>query len=508
MQLRMFNLMAMIVVCFFNTLNVISQDEPLLFYYSAAENAFVIETAGGVQIGVLAAYDIPSDIILSDDGTGNFVGPGWSNSNEWFAWTMLSRNGLPTNQAFITDLNSVTPIDVSEGLIVDTLRWSPSQDILLIQTRTDYSEFAETEIRLFNPASLQFELILNSEDIFGENYTNIRTIWSPDGGTIAAISRDQIGIIDTENWNIDVIPAFTQNVVNQHDLFSQNTELPIYLNDNMLVYISGEDGRLSVLDTTMLTSTSFETLPNTVVARIDVNETGELGLVFLQNQESLNYELWTVSFNTLEAHLSHPSVHYSLNSGPPFDSTFWHFPNQAFFVSSEFEIFIINFDENGEQSVSQSLDLQDDLVPYAPIRWTDDENLIFMIEDQNTNGVQINQYSLENSITRTVFPLDQSVYFSAGYFSEIYNSRLFFQDSMFDLSTGDSTRLFEFIGPTSFQFNLDDVSMDASENWVIAHEDFGSVYVNNINGTNLRILAEHCVRASRSCYGWMPILGE
>src|SRR5690349_2829285 len=107
-----------------------ASDEPYIYYYSLPQQAFILERADGTDSRILATYMFP-------ENHENILGPGWSYSGEWFAWTSNSQGGT----LYDMDVELVNRISGERLTLtpefgkqhrVDTMLWSPASDLLLV----------------------------------------------------------------------------------------------------------------------------------------------------------------------------------------------------------------------------------------------------------------------------------------------------------------------------------------------------------------------------------------
>src|SRR5690606_24844138 len=133
----------LVPLCFINLCIVMSighaggkSDAPLLYYYSTIENAFVIERGDGSEQRILTEFTIPQDCYAYD--YCHISGPGWSPSGMWFAWTVQNNARLPVEQATvnIVDRTGNQRLNLEQLRGVESLQWSPTNDLLLIERYT------------------------------------------------------------------------------------------------------------------------------------------------------------------------------------------------------------------------------------------------------------------------------------------------------------------------------------------------------------------------------------
>src|SRR5262245_15223460 len=100
-RLRIFfnlTLMMLIMVTamtFFLPANAAPEKPPFIYYYSQDKSVFIIERADGSESRILAPYTLHPTPGVDED----VIGPGWSPSGRWFAWssTLEAGTGEPHN---------------------------------------------------------------------------------------------------------------------------------------------------------------------------------------------------------------------------------------------------------------------------------------------------------------------------------------------------------------------------------------------------------------------------
>jgi hypothetical protein len=204
-------------------------DSPLIYYYSRADTAFVIETAIGAQ------HEILTNFALRENR--QIAGPGWSPSGQWFAWFETSQGAAPSN-GYVIHRGSHDYISLfdSEGII--DMYWSPVDDFLLA-SRTMYDDKAnqKTEIVVIDFAADQ-------RILWRDTHTQEQLVslgWLPYGqGVYIADASGQIYITQIDEGS----PANEMTIETSSGFCS-----PISLSPaNYLVHQSADGLSLIVLD--------------------------------------------------------------------------------------------------------------------------------------------------------------------------------------------------------------------------------------------------------------------
>jgi WD40 repeat protein len=108
---------------------------PYLYYYSSHYNAFVIERADGTDSRLfgpgLAAPD------------HNYpLGPVWSPSGEWFAWTTRVTDGLDQTPPIVLSVDGIRRLTSVDLFPATRIRWAPDADLLLVYDSDGTRAFA------------------------------------------------------------------------------------------------------------------------------------------------------------------------------------------------------------------------------------------------------------------------------------------------------------------------------------------------------------------------------
>jgi hypothetical protein len=160
------------------TITIGAQSEaetPFLYYYSAERGAFIIERADGTEREILAQFEMTGDEV---------VGPGWSLSGRWLAWTVTSSTS-PEALAMVLDRTSgiVSNVLSVQGDVL-SLDWSPTDDLLLIQYIEDntngYAQYVIADVLDHSPL-LKIDSVIIPQD--GELPLNEQVVmqWTPSG---------------------------------------------------------------------------------------------------------------------------------------------------------------------------------------------------------------------------------------------------------------------------------------------------------------------------------------
>jgi hypothetical protein len=160
---------------------------PYLYYYADYLNAFVVERADGSDSRMIGQGLVP-------EGDNTFIGPGWSPTGEWFAWTSFYNGGAiggtGESTSYVITTDTGEPFKQVNGLANAFLAWSPNEDRLLVIDPTDRMMIDEAtvphylaRISLIDMTSqtviTEFDLDVNGVPKWAEGTSDI--VWSSDG---------------------------------------------------------------------------------------------------------------------------------------------------------------------------------------------------------------------------------------------------------------------------------------------------------------------------------------
>ncbi len=194
---------------------------PYLYYFIVRKGVFITERADGTDRRILTSFQLPSPINAAGDGY--LVGPGWSSSGNWFAWSHRLSNGISSTDAYIFSRDSNSQQHIIETnpdresyrqLMIAQMRWHPTRDLLLIYMRIYASDYGEEYIRIYDPNLNQFIAVIDLYATVGyiQNVDNV--FWSDDGQYITMWGRRTIDLFDLQGNYISSLPARPfQNII-------------------------------------------------------------------------------------------------------------------------------------------------------------------------------------------------------------------------------------------------------------------------------------------------------
>jgi hypothetical protein len=143
---------------------------PEIYYYSPAENGFVIEQADGTHGAILGRGIVP------DEHTMTF-GPGWSPSGECFAWASAYSVGGPgaySSYPWIVSRDGTKRLTLLDGTGAYGvhLTWAPQSDLLLASIPYEDWTRESSYLQLIDP---------NSESVLAQYENASQSNWSPHG---------------------------------------------------------------------------------------------------------------------------------------------------------------------------------------------------------------------------------------------------------------------------------------------------------------------------------------
>lgn len=332
-----------------------AQDEnpaPYLYYYSDYLNAFVVERADGTDSRMLGQGLIPPRDNV-------FIGPGWSPSGKWFAWTSYYNGGAiggtDFRTSYVVSARTDEPFEAVNGLQNAFISWSPIEDILLVIDPTDRVTIDEAtipsyraRISLIDMENLrtltQFELDVNGTPKWSDGTSDI--VWSSDGQFAAFYYRPYLKPYQETYKIVTVTKAGIVEEQPVHEVLSNSMGLttPViphnlivrYLPDNKIVVvndpISGDTWKID------------SPLPQSEISQVNFkwNSTGDYALVdeyFYDPQ----HRLWLLSLPDKTFSLMDDSAFEAdFIPAPSMEDDYSHFPaawspdgNLAAFRSSE-----------------------------------------------------------------------------------------------------------------------------------------------------------------------------
>jgi hypothetical protein len=477
-------------------------DVPYLYHYSTEDQAFIIERADGSDRRVLTQYSIPREDAVLADGSGFIVGPGWSPSGEWFVWSSLYRNSVPSLGTFIVNRNGSTPAQLTDGHVVNSMQWSPNEDLLLRWYWTENSEEAEQIIELYNPQEDQPIFTLSAKELFNSQKYIRQVGWAPDGQHILAVNDETLKILTLAGT--DVVSFETTLVPYSGCEFGT---LPHWLDEHRIAYLPSKTTHLIVENFETKEQEQIIELPSNAIRMIDWSPDHEYALVYTgPPQARSGYSLWLLSLSDGDIRLISDDVYFNVNCAILFDSTLWGNRDQVVFFSKDRQIQVLDASTRNTTPVKIPVNSEIDTV--SPIRWTAAGEIVFLVRLIPPPGKHIYKYDVLSDELTLLAPSDPAGSVQTEYISTFQDDEFIYNGSIINVTSGIQREILR--GSPKFgtlQFSAHHVKWHHSGDWLIAvsfsFEGLYEVYVSDKAGTTQRELGR-CLRGSNSCYGWLP----
>lgn len=428
---------------------------PFIYYYSVDDAAFIVERADGTERRILASFQITSD----DSGTAKWVvGPGWSASGQWFAWTILetfmgSMMPAPPLQpvGFIVNRDGgsiLSLIEQDTGFTRVSMEWSPvTTDYLAVQrahfparAEDGYPDFEKVEVDnfIFDPVNQQITLALSNDPEW-----NGGDEWTPDGMYLARYSGWQA----SSDREMLLVPVDGASPVRRAYSIEgwcsdRSSDGVSWSSASTALYLRGAR-TLTVED--FGTTGQFDIgLPDGFIQYIDWNPTGEYVLLYISSDcENPTAELWLLSIQaqTLQPLLDNARI---IREREYFD---YYFEANTVTETSAWS-------PDGRHSFAVSEDAQLFLVTPAPLGITE-MNAISVEDITLANWGVDSLYFLASSNGNTLYQLDSAT----GIATEIATPT--------DASFGGEPNYLTISDGMANYFSL------SSNNRYIAYQDFG-----------------------------------
>jgi len=469
-------------------------DAPLLYYYSTIENAFVIERGDGSEQRILTEFTIPQDCYAYD--YCHISGPGWSPSGMWFAWTVQNNARLPVEQATvnIVDRTGNQRLNLEQLRGVESLQWSPTNDLLLIERYT--AEESGYEYYLWRSTLQNPQLWLKHD---GSSMMK----WLPSGDYLVVYSvqgdETNLEVFDTEGalvWRRVVHPLV--------DATNSAFCVPQWSTNDTIAYIAPNSALIleNLSDTIQY---EFDFIDNYLI-HIDWDTSGEYAIVYSNDTCDYtrgSYNLSLISLpDQMILNLS-PSARLLLNSCFFCPSTVWaeggrhgvYFDQQLHpFTASPLEIYDIDILSNPDTFVSGNLWhwFNDDVLAFYDAQSLDVPTIsVFNF----TTGV-VNNLLSSGSTVHNFFISPENGYIALPNYSECRGI------CIVDILEREEYRI------ESLDYGIEEVFWDPTEHWFFfLGNPIGNsrqVGIAKTDGTIVRRLPDWYDLTSSSGFGWMP----
>lgn len=255
-------------------------DIPYLYYYSWAEQGFMIERADGND-----QHFLPAPLKSSDHDL--LGGPGWSPSGKWITWWSRRDAGNINRTSalgYIMSSDGQAHSDLLDGMSnIIQMAWSPRGDYLSVVTTPTLTNNLDTyDIFLFDVNAPQ---MITRYTI--QQQVWLDTFWSGDGQTFIVCRNDRVG---TKQIDILKMDGTRAERLAERQPFRAVHWHP----DGRLGYIDPITSRLLLEDLLSGTITEIP-LNDANVNMIEWNPNGESALYYVSEPDTSTADLWLLN---------------------------------------------------------------------------------------------------------------------------------------------------------------------------------------------------------------------
>jgi WD40 repeat protein len=504
-------------------------DAPFVQYLSPRLNALVIERADGTDSRVIGEGLMP-------EGANYLSGAGWSPSGEWLAVTAVNRGAYGVSherRSLLIELENDRALDILDNYDEAYLRWSPTEDLLLVVAAENPPEVNETgptptptttptphpehenafdyrsylfdmRIGLVNPAAARFVFARDVVQFLGESYPYLA--WTADGEyAIVRYERP----LDVENWEWEVVFLVIDRTgkLVKEQRFPGRSEVPSLLSTGELLHREPEKGRL-VIESLLTGATETYQVSGGTELAVDWDHTRRYALVIVTYQakgEESN-EVWLIDREARSSELLHDDAFRILSllaSGPAWSPESSH----AIFLSSDGEAMHLDMATREVEPLGVYVF---GFRWEAGWDWLDDERLMVlgpMLEDKERRPLY--RYNLADG-THERLPYQPGAEIPDFTSDGRYAAYVGEGPVIVQVETGEERRL----RPHSHGWITSwggEAFWHPEQNWLIAWEDAliaGGAYIRNTTVTNhdgtIHRDLGRCYPPTTLCTGWLP----
>lgn len=486
---------------------------PVLFYYSADQGSFIVERADGTETRILTNFKEPCNGC-------EIMGPGWSPSGKWFAWTTgIYGSGGPSDESevMIVDRNGTEKQSLLNGLgKMRNLRWSPVADLLLFEhDERGLNNTIEYYVWDVESRDLKFKLSV-AADISHVD-------WTPNGKYVALyITDSKKHESSMQVMSLDGKVIANRALASLGDNGSSSVCPPSWFSDSRVVYINAKS-KLVFEDFAGNTFNEYDFAPKYLL-KVDWKSDGSYGLVYANDicQEidiDTTGSLWLLSTvkrtmqnlsNTVRVGLAYGNNTYLFS--PPVWSPQG---DEAIYITQENpqrpNIVQLNVIETQTSKVTPLTVIGDKGSAIKPgfFQWLDNNKLAFFsltpagnsaiyVYDVTTNQPKI---LLEGTYVNAPFSVSSNGAFIALSSSECAGA------CVVNLKSLERYRIkFQHSIP-EIEGNATELGWHLNEPWLfLTSEPIGGrrwLNVSNMDGSNVRTLGKW-QRIEPSSFGWLP----
>ncbi|MCQ3930137.1 MAG: hypothetical protein DPW16_06725 [Chloroflexi bacterium] len=498
------------LVCFCAILLILANQSPIaegqsnapfIYYYSPSQKAFVIERADGSENRILTNYAFPEEVV----GEFWIIGPGWSPSGNWLAWTIERRLGgstggiTPVSESYIVNRqsgDSISLIRRTDGIVnITSMDWSPMEDLLLVNeafypTLPDGKpdiEKREESAYIFDPSTQQITLDIP----YGLK-------WSYDGSALVSNRIDSGNGILLVGLDGTIHERFAY-IADNCDL----TELK-WSRDNKLIYKSDQEN-LIVEDFTSGGKTELE-LPEEIIRNIEWSYDNQYALIYtLSSCEDESPQLWIFSLaeklltvvleqSQILEYLAYPAKIISPLSWSPTS-------NHAFAISQLGMLYLISTSPFEIKEIT--LKSQESI---RNIKWAPVSNQLTIFVSAQDGDDAIYLYNIERDSLELLasvrdgspFVLEWSPNENLLAFSDFSSE----EAKILDVTSRQITNIKPLSNIPTMSLSVQTIKWDPTGEWLFLTGDNGYLNVTKSDGSHKRGLVV-CI-LSPSCFGWLP----
>jgi hypothetical protein len=494
-------------------------DAPFLYYYSAEQGAFIVERADGTEREILAQVEVAGDKV---------VGPGWSPSGRWLAWTVTSSTS-PEALALVLDRTTETVSNVLsiQGDVL-ALDWSPTEDLLLIQYVEDntngYAQY--TIIDVTDQSSLlKFDATTLAQAGNLPLNQQVAMQWTPSGNYIALYyplpSSENSHLYNMRVYSSDGQETVSREITLNYVGSSLPTQcLPQWSKEDTVAYIdlSGETLNIEEITTGKLSSLAI-TMNTTGV--FDWNISSNQAFVYRNafcaeqdNGELAFLDLAEAAFRSLLPSVQRPIPYPSYLSQSLFEPSIvsvWS-PNaeHGVFVDQNTNIFV--FSMSTGEIISISLPVETSQVIARTVSWIDADQFRFVAQDES----HADWYVLKHGISSRSTEIEAA--FSATGDNFVFSNpptHLAFSSSdcrgacVIDLIDDQQYTIVDEWSPQTYDGvpSFFELFLHPSKPWLFLtgqqySGEYRSLYVADFTGEFVREIGT--INMSASSFGWLP----